>query len=297
MQVSTNQFYNTNQSNMASLLATSDRLQSEVATGKKLLAPSDDAISYQRLQGIKVANTNDTAYTANITLAQSTLNQADTNLSTITSEIQRAKELAVKANSGTLSQTDRGVIADELDSILQTIVSAANIKDSRGASIFADGDNPAVVDNGDGTFTLSTGTPATIPISGTSDVQPGESASRLFSLSGGGDILSSIASLSTALRGTGDLTTIAGTVGDALSEANTNVAAVQGSLGARNQRVDLESTQMQTVATDREATRSAMEDADATQVITELQKTMTILSAAQASFTKLSSLSLFDYLK
>lgn len=297
MQVSTNQFYNTNKNTMGSLLNTSDRLQSEMATGKKLLAPSDDAISYQRLQGIKAANTDDTAYTANITLAQSTLNQADTNLSTLTSEIQRAKELAVKANSGTLSPTDRGVIADELDSIVQTMVSAANVKDSRGASIFANSDNPAVVANGDGTFTLSTGTPATIPISATTNVQPGESAARLFSLSGGGDILSSIASLSTALRGTGDITAIAGTVGDALSQANNNVAAVQGSLGARGQRVDLVSSQMQTVATDREATRSAMEDADATQVITDLQKTMTILSATQASFTKLASLSLFDYLK
>jgi flagellar hook-associated protein 3 FlgL len=31
--------------------------------------------------------------------------------------------------------------------------------------------------------------------------------------------------------------------------------------------------------------------------VVELQKTMTILSATQASFTKLSALSLFDYLR
>jgi flagellar hook-associated protein 3 FlgL len=297
MQVSTNQFYNMNQQSMSSLGSQADRLQGEVATGKKLLAPSDDAISYRRLQGIKTANSNDTAYTANITLAQSTLSQADTTMSTLTDEIQRAKELAVKANSGTLSPSDRGVIADELDSILQTLVSTANSKDARGASIFADDANPAVVDNGDGTFTYSTKSPASIPVSDTSSVQPGEPASRLFSLSGGGDILSQISALSTALRGTGNISTIAGTVGDQLSEANNNIGAVQGSLGARAQRVDLDSKQMTTTATDREVTRSAMEDADPTQVITDLQKTMTILSAAQASFTKLTSLSLFDYLR
>lgn len=297
MQVSTNQFYNTNQRDMGSLNAAADRLQSEVSTGKKLLAPSDDAISYQRLQGIKVANANDVAYTANTTLAQSTLSQADTTLSTITDEIQRAKELAVKANSGTLSPNDRSVIADELDSIIKSIVSTANVKDARGASIFADDANPAVTDNGDGTFTYSTKAPATIPISDTSSVQPGEPASRLFALSGGGDILTQISALSTALRGTGDLTTIAGQVGDQLTESNNTVAATQGSLGARAQRVDLNSSQMQSAGTDREATRSAMEDADTTQVITDLQKTMTILQAAQASFTKLTSLSLFDYLR
>jgi flagellar hook-associated protein 3 FlgL len=297
MQVSTNQFYNMNQQSMSSLNSTADRLQSEISTGKKLLAPSDDAISYRRLQGIKTANANDYAYTSNITLAQSTLSQADTTLATITDEIQRAKELAVKANSGTLSPSDRGVIADELDSILQTIVSTANAKDSRGAAIFADDANPAVIDNGNGTFTYSTKSPATIPTSDTATVQPGEPASRLFSLSGGGDILSQISALSTALRGNGNVTAIAGQVGDQLSEANNNIGAVQGSLGARAQRVDLDSTQMKSSATDREVTRSAMEDADPTVVITELQKTMTILSAAQASFTKLTNLSLFDYLR
>lgn len=297
MQVSTNQFYNMNQQAMSSLNASTDRLQSEISTGKKLLAPSDDAISYRRLQGIQTQNSNDTAYTANITLAQSTLSQADTTLSTITDEIQRAKELAVKANSGTLSQNDRGVIADELDSILQTIVTTVNAKDSRGASVFADGDNPAVIDNGDGTFTFSTKAPATIPTGDTSTVQPGEPASRLFSLAGGGDILSQISALSTALRGTGDPSTVAGQVGDQLSEANNNIGAVQGSLGARAQRVDLVSTQMKSASTDREITRSAMEDADPTEIITDLQKQMTILQAAQASFTKLTSLSLFDMLR
>ena len=72
---------------------------------------------------------------------------------------------------------------------------------------------------------------------------------------------------------------------------------MQGSLGARAQRVDIESARMTDIATDREITRSAIEDTDVTQAITELQKTMTILSAAQASFTKLSNLSLFDYLR
>jgi len=297
MQVSTNQFYNTSRQNMSALTSSSERLQVEVSTGKKLLAPSDDAISFRRLQGIKTATANDSAYAANITIAQATLSQADTTLSTITDQLQRAQELAIKANSGTISQTDRGVIADELDSIIKTIVGAANAKDSRGAAIFADDDDPAVVDNGDGTFTYSTKAPSGIPIGDNSTVQPGEPASRLFSLSGGGDILSSISALSSALRGTGDLATIAGQTSDALAQSNGNVAAIQGSLGARSQRVDLESNQMTATGTDREITRSALEDADATTTIADLQKTMTILQAAQASFTKLSGLSLFDYLR
>src|SRR3569623_415526 len=103
MQISTSQFYTSNQRNMQSLTATADKLQSEVSTGKKLNAPSDDAVGYRRLQGIVRDGADDQAYAGNITIVQSALSQADTALKSISDEIQRAQELAVKANSGTLS--------------------------------------------------------------------------------------------------------------------------------------------------------------------------------------------------
>lgn len=62
-------------------------------------------------------------------------------------------------------------------------------------------------------------------------------------------------------------------------------------------RVDIQAAQIKTASSDREIARSGIEDADATETIIELQKTMTILQATQASFSKLSSLSLFDYLR
>lgn len=297
MQISTQQFYTSTQRNMKALTTQADILQAQISTGKKLIAPSDDAVGYRRLQGLVRDGSNDKAYGGNVTIVQSALSEADTTLKSITDDIQRAKELAIKANSGTLSPSDRSIIADELDSIIKGIVTLANAKDSRGASIFAPGDGPAVTANPDGTFTFATAAPTAIPIGDSSSAIPGEAASRLFVDSSGGNILSDISSLSAALRGTGDPSAIAGSVGDKLTASNNQIAGVQGSLGARSQRVDIESTRMTDAATDREITRSAIEDVDPTQAITDLQKTMTILSAAQASFSKLSSLSLFNYLK
>ncbi|MBN8816390.1 MAG: flagellar hook-associated protein FlgL [Sphingomonas sp.] len=297
MQISTQQFYTSNQRNFKALTTTADILQTQISTGKKLNAASDDPVGYRRLQGLIRDGSNDQAYAGNITIVQSALSQADTTLKSVTDNIQRAKELAVKANSGTLSASDRGIIADELDSILKSLVDLANTKDSRGASIFAAGDSPAVVDNGNGTFTFATSGPTAIPIGDSSSAAPGEAASRLFVDSGGGNILSDISTLSAALRGTGDPSAIAGSIGDKLTASNNQIAGVQGSLGARSQRVDIESTRITDAATDREVTRQSIEDVDVTQAITDLQKTMTILSAAQSSFSKLSGLSLFNYLK
>ena len=73
--------------------------------------------------------------------------------------------------------------------------------------------------------------------------------------------------------------------------------SVQASLGARANRVEVDQAALKQAGIDREATRSGLEDTDVTATITELQKTMTILQATQASFTKLQGLSLFDYLK
>ncbi len=128
MQISTSQFYNLNQQNMSSLLGQADTLQTQISTGKKINTPSDDAVSYRRLQTIAQGTADDKAYTSNITLASSTLSQADVTLSSITNEIQSAQETAIKANSGTLSQSDRNVLADQLDSILQTLIGLANTK-------------------------------------------------------------------------------------------------------------------------------------------------------------------------
>ena len=297
MQISTQQFYTSNQRNFHMLTSTADILQTQISTGKKLNAPSDDAVGYRRLQGLIRDGSNDQAYGGNITIVQSALSQADTTLKSMTDDIQRAKELAVKANSGTLSPSDRSIIADELDSIISGLVDLANTKDSRGASIFAAGDSPAVTFDSTGAAVIATSGPTAIPIGDSSNAVPGEAASRLLVDSGGGNILADIKSLSTALRGTGDVSALAGAVGDKLTASNDQIAGVQGSLGARAQRVDIESSRMTANATDREITRQSIEDVDVTQAITDLQKTMTILSAAQSSFSKLSSLSLFDYLR
>lgn len=297
MQITTQQFYTSNQRNFRLLTSTADILQTQIATGKKVNTASDDAVGYRRLQGLIRDGSNDQAYAGNITIVQSALSQADTTLKSITDDIQRAKELAIKANSGTLSASDRTIIANELDSIVKGLVSLANVKDSRGSSIFAPGDTTAVTANPDGTFTFATSGPTTIPIGDSSSAAPGDAASRLFVDSSGGNILADISALSAALRGTGDVSAIAGATNDKLSASNDQIAGVQGSLGARSQRVDIESARMTANATDREVTRAAIEDTDVTQAITDLQKTMTILSAAQSSFTKLASLSLFNYLK
>ncbi|MBL7344927.1 hypothetical protein, partial [Escherichia coli] len=59
----------------------------------------------------------------------------------------------------------------------------------------------------------------------------------------------------------------------------------------------LQADRLTSVAETREATRSGIEDTDIPTAVASLQKTLTVLQATQASFSKLTSVSLFDYIK
>ena len=76
-----------------------------------------------------------------------------------------------------------------------------------------------------------------------------------------------------------------------------SVASARASLGARSARLDVESQRLTDVGEARESQRAAIEDTDIAGATIALQRTLTVLQATQASFSKLSGLSLFDYLR
>jgi len=304
MQISTNQFYATSSTLMSQLSAQADTLQTQISTGKKLQDPSDDPVAYQQLQLLTRQTADDTTYQANISTAQSLLSQSDSTLSSVVSQIQRAQELAVQANSDTVSDDQRQAIATELRSIVGTLAGLANATNAQGKPLFGGSQGTApVTQNADGSVTINaTGSATSIPVGQSQTVVAGDSASDVFggidNGSGTSDLFSILNSFADAMEAGGDSpTSAAADAGDALANALTHVSDVQASVGAREKRLTLMSSTMTDTAATRETQRSSLEDTDITQAVTDLQKTMTILQATQASFTKLSSLSLFDYLK
>ena len=297
MQVSTRLFYDRAAASLGTLGSKADTLQTQIATGKRLAQASDDSVAYTRLRGIATASADADVSAKNLDTAASVLAQADSTLDAVTAQLQRASELAVRARTGTMNATDREAIAVELDAIVEQLAALGNATDPRGQPLFGGADGgAAVIRNADGSYGFATTLPSAIPTGDGRAVQPGDTAARLF-VQTGGNTLQTIVDLAAALR-TG--TTIDASVGTAitkLTDAQTQVTSVQASLGARAQRVEMDQASLKQAGIDREAVRSGLEDTDVTATITELQKTMTILSATQASFTKLQGLSLFDYLR
>lgn len=298
MQISTNLFYDSSARRMTSLNDTATQLQTQISTGKKIQSPSDDAVLAQQTAEFDRQDADAAVYKTNLTLAGSQLEQTDGTLSSISTQIQRAIELTTQAANGTQSDATRAIIGNELNSIVGALVGLANTSDVRGQPLFGTPNGTAAVTaNSNGTFTYASTSVSEIPIAAGQSVQATESASRVFQF-GGTDTLSVISNLAqTLIAGGSGAGTAATSALAQLKTANDQVSTVQASVGARSARVDLQQTLLNTANTDRAALRSKVEDVDVTSAVADLQKTMTILSATQASFTKLASLSLFDYLK
>lgn len=298
MTISTSSFYDRSASAMAAISARADRVSTQISSRQKLLAPSDDSVAYQRLQGLARAGADDKAYAGNLAVAASVLAQSDSALTAITAQLQQATELATRAANGTLTAVDRKTIGDQLAGIVEQLAGLVNTTDARGEPLFGGADGGAgAVRQPDGSYVLAALPVSTVPVGDGQVVQANETAARIFAIGGGKDALAVIAQLAAALQA-GDATTDAANAAiDDLVGATDTVANIQGSIGARAARIDLMMTDLRTVAVDREASEVAIDGYDDTAAIIELQKTMTILSATQASFGKLSQLSLFDYLR
>jgi flagellar hook-associated protein 3 FlgL len=298
MAISTSSFYDRSASAMAAISARADRVSTQISSRQKLLAPSDDSVAYQRLQGLARAGANDAAYAGNLAVASSVLQQSDSTLAAITAQLQQASELATRAANGTLTPVDRKAIGDSLASIVEQLAGLVNTTDSRGVPLFGGADGAAgAVKQPDGSYVLASTPVSLIPVGDGQTVQANETAARVFGIGSGKNALQVIAELAVALQA-GDATTDSANAAiDDLVAATDTVANVQGSLGARAARVDLLMGDLKTAGVDREAAEEAIDGYDDTAAILELQKTMTILSATQASFGKLSQLSLFDYLR
>ena len=112
MQISTSQLYDRSAALMQKLSQRADKLQIQVSSEVRLSAPSDDVVAYQRLATLKQGKADDAATSGNVSLAKSLLQQSDTTLTSVETGLQRAAELVLQANNGTLTDANRATIAN-----------------------------------------------------------------------------------------------------------------------------------------------------------------------------------------
>src|ERR1700740_630006 len=72
------------------------RTQTEISTGKRIQAPSDDPVAAARISSIARTQANESAFKANLDLAYALAARADTALKSVNIALDRATELMVQ---------------------------------------------------------------------------------------------------------------------------------------------------------------------------------------------------------
>lgn len=109
----------------------------EMATGKRILSPSDDPIAYSRINTLNDYINQLESYNANASTAENQLALMETTLDSMMDSLFKINELTKKASNDTLSDSDRDAIAKEMEASLDDLIGLANTKDSNGDYIFS----------------------------------------------------------------------------------------------------------------------------------------------------------------
>ncbi|MFI3275583.1 flagellar hook-associated protein FlgL [Vibrio sp.] len=137
MRVSTNQYSQMMSSSLNNNSLGLNKLMQQMATGKRVLLPSDDPMAATRSMSLGRQQAAIGQYQSNIDSADLALKSQETYLSNSTDVMLQIRDLMLWAGNDTNGPDEREAIASELEQLQDTLVSLINAKDENGKYIFS----------------------------------------------------------------------------------------------------------------------------------------------------------------
>ena len=282
-----------------------ESVQGQISRGRRITDPADDPVAFARAAVLRRAQSADAATQRGIDAANRRLTATDTALESSGHLVQRARELALQAANATQSPADRATIASELHELEATLRTLAESHDSDGQRLFAGaaGNGPAYATDQTGVTAWQGSGGAPAVTIGTSKVAGGSEGPQVFGVTdpvtGTRDAFAAFTALRAALVEPDPALRAAGIdrgIGDFDGQVD-RIAAARGSLGARLARLETEDDRIAKGRLAADGDLSKLEDLDMAAAIARLQRLVTVMQAAQASFSRVTSLSLWDQLR
>lgn len=256
--------------------------QQQLVGGRSRVAtPSDDPKSWLEAATISRFQSDEAAWRNNLSRADTRASQAEASLNTIVNGLIRSRELLLQANTGTISPTDPGVLALEVEGIASDFVDALGQRDNFGGQLFGSG--PRVrMPIGDARYVDAAPNLEEVQ----DNIETGAGPARLSDIMAA--TATSIRSGTAAERGA-QLTALDGAI-DRMTQLLTRQGVVKGSINSAREELTQSKLSLS-------ARKSELVDANVTEAITRLQTLLTNLQATQAVYAKISQQSLIDYLR
>lgn len=255
--------------------------QTAISTGVTLTKPSDNALAWVQVSDIGRAQAQQAAWKANVSYGTSRSGNAEANLSEIDNLLTNAQELLTSARNGSLNDTGRAAIGEQLKAIQTSINELLNQKDYQGVSVFDDQQSVLVP--------VSRG--LNIAVVGTKqDVSEG------IDINGTSMSIDDMLNQAIAAVESGSDADIAASV-DAVQIVQSHIAVEQAKQGVRSDRLETTGTRLTDIGIDLTERRADLESTDLQEVIMRVQSQLLQLDAAQSAYARINQQTLFDLIK
>jgi flagellar hook-associated protein 3 FlgL len=278
--------------------------QQQIATGKRILSPSDDPVGAQRVLDLQESLGLNQRYQQNADRAAQRLAVEESALDGVVNVLQRVRELAIQGNNDTQTAEDRRAIAIELEERLEELVGLANTRDGNGEFLFAGntshtqpfvhGAGGSVGYNGDdGARQLPVGPGYQVAVGDTGNEAFMRPSSVFQTVQGLVDAFNTPATDAASRAG------LHGAVDQFLTDVDQSMeqmSMVRAEIGARLNAVESQKRANEDLALQLSEAISTIQDVDYAEAISRFNQQLTALQAAQQSFLRVQDLSLFKFL-
>jgi len=306
MKISTGQIFERAVTQMTTQQAKLAQMQTQLASGKEIVQPSDDPDKAGIIQRLNSAYKRQEVYETSLDSVNNRLVAEESALMGTDNILQRLRELAVRASSDTLTAPDRKIIAIEVSTLKDAVVALANTQDITGNYVFSGSMTktiPFTVDGAGATLykgddryvevdvseqlRLSMNRPGNEVFASVVRQEAGVDPRRVSFFSVIDDFVTALNNNQTA----GVQRSLA-----EVSEMSENLSGSLADVGSRMLVVDSQREMLSDAKLRYKTLLSGVEDLDYAKAVTALSAEMLSLEAAQSSFAKISQLSLFNYM-
>ena len=294
MRISTAQYYKTNADQLQARQNKVAEVQAKLGSGKQLLHPSENPSKADLISRLESGKGRQGAYSKNVDAAQTRLTSEEAVLTSMTQIMQRITELTVQGGNDTLAAEDRAVIGAEVRALRDELLNLANTQDINGNYIFSGNkvQAPAFLENSSGVVTYN-GDYGRLQIN-VSDVRRlsiNTIGPELFSTADFAALDDLVTKLNSD-NGSG----IRGSISEV--EAISNKLTVSyGTMASRVAAIESQRTIIEDTELRIDELLLREDDLDYAAAVTELTQESVALQALQASFAKLSQLTLFNFIR
>lgn len=300
MRISTQTIFQAGSARIGELQSGMAKTQMQVASGRRILSPSDDPLAAARALDVSQSRAVNAQYSTNRDQAMNFLGSVEGSLTSVTSLMQSIKDSIIAAGNPTLNDSDRSFIAADLRGRFADMLALANSRDALGDYMFAgfQTNAPAFVETAPGVVAYQGDQgQRMIQVDTSRQVAVTASGDSIFQ-NGSVDVFQTISDLIAVLETPGTATLKAGldTANLNMTAALDNVLSTRASIGSNMQAIDFFEVSGQDRDIQYSGILSDLQDLDYADALSRLSQQQTMLEAAQKSFVTTTGLSLFNFI-